>query len=135
MTGIERFGHERRLRTRADFARVRQARRSYAGSYLTVGLAPRDMTPDGHQSQPEIVTRVGFTIGKRVGNAVVRNTVRRRLRELVRHRLTWLTAGWDVVVVARPSAASATSADLARDLETLLTRAKVLQPGIERRSV
>ena len=51
-------------------------------------------------------TRVGFVVGKAVGGAVVRNRVKRRLRHLVRDRLVRCPDGWDVVVRARPSAAS-----------------------------
>jgi ribonuclease P protein component len=126
----ERFGRERRLRAQADFVRVRREGRAVAGTYLTLGYARR---PDaaGAPVQPEFATRVGFTIGKRVGNAVTRNRVRRRLRELMRRRWRGIAPAWDLVIVARPPAARADAATLARELDTLLQRAKVLTPGSE----
>ena len=45
--------------------------------------------------------RVGITVSKRLGHAVVRNRVRRRLREIYRLNEDKFTAGWDIVVVAR----------------------------------
>ena len=85
--------------------------------------------------QPAAPARVGFSVGKRVGDAVVRNRVRRRLRAMMRARLGQLAPGWDVVVAARPPAAERPYAVLDEELQRLLTRAKVLAPGSEARHV
>jgi ribonuclease P protein component len=61
-------------------------------------------------------------VGKAVGNSVVRHRVTRRLRAVVRDQLDRLPATADLVVRARPEAATATSADLARDLAAGLDR-------------
>jgi len=68
--------------------------------------------------------RAGFVVSKAVGNAVVRNRVRRRLRELVRPYLSGLPAGASLVVRALPPAASATSATLGADLDAALAAAQ-----------
>ena len=65
---------------------------------------------------------MGFVVSKRVGSAVVRNQVKRRLREVVRARLPELPAGALVVVRANPEAARATSAIMGDDLDVLLPR-------------
>jgi ribonuclease P protein component len=67
-------------------------------------------------------TRVGFVVSKAVGGAVVRNTVTRRLRALIRERLDALPAGTSLVVRALPASATATSAELAADLDACLAR-------------
>lgn len=71
--------------------------------------------------------RVGFVVSKAVGNSVVRHRVVRRLRALVAARAEGLPAGTDLVVRARPAAATATSAQLGVSLDhalgTLLRRA------------
>ncbi len=67
--------------------------------------------------------RVGITVSGRVGTAVVRNRVRRRLREALRARLDSLAPGYDVLVVARPPSAQASWAELNAALETVLQRA------------
>lgn len=71
--------------------------------------------------------KVGFVVGKRVGNAVTRNQVKRRLRHLVRDRLGALPAGSLLVVRALGPAAGQSPAVLARELDRRLD--KVLSPG------
>lgn len=66
--------------------------------------------------------RAGFVVGKAVGNSVVRHRVTRRLRAVVLGELHRLPPAADLVVRARPEAATATSADLHRDLSTGLDR-------------
>ena len=60
--------------------------------------------------------RVGFVVSKAVGNAVIRNRVKRRLRSLVREQLTLLSDAAALVVRALPPAADASSAELRSDL-------------------
>ncbi len=59
--------------------------------------------------------RVGFTVSKKVGNAVVRNAVKRRLREIARHHQE-LWRFRDLVLVAKPEAAGRSLAELAADV-------------------
>ncbi len=68
------------------------------------------------------VTSVGFVVSKAVGNAVVRNRVKRRLRHLTAARIDDVPAGSRIVVRARPSAAAATSAQLDEQLGSALER-------------
>jgi ribonuclease P protein component len=65
---------------------------------------------------------VGFVVSRAVGGSVVRHTVTRRLRHVVRERLDSLPAGATLVVRALPPAATATSAQLADDLDSALAR-------------
>ena len=62
----------------------------------------------------ERVNRVGITTGKKLGGAVVRNRVRRRLREVYRLSEEKFRPGWDIVVVARTKAIDAPFAELQR---------------------
>lgn len=71
-------------------------------------------------------TRVGFVVSKAVGNAVVRNLVKRRLREIVAHLLPQLQAPVHIVVRAKPAAAGCTFPHLTHDVESALHRAGVL---------
>jgi ribonuclease P protein component len=66
--------------------------------------------------------QVGFVVSKAVGNAVTRNQVKRRLRHLARVRLESLPGSAVLVVRALPPAASASSAQLAFDLDSALSR-------------
>jgi ribonuclease P protein component len=71
------------------------------------------------------LARWGIIASKRVGKAVVRNRVRRRLRELI--RVLPLKGGYDFVVTARPEAASAEFAVLRKTLLQLLAEAGLLE--------
>jgi ribonuclease P protein component len=67
--------------------------------------------------------RVGITVSGRVGKAVVRNRLRRRLREALRARLDRLPRDIDIVVTARPGSATATWPQLCEALDRVLARA------------
>jgi len=71
------------------------------------------------------LSRCGFSISRKVGKAVVRNRIKRLLREIL--RVTPLKPGWDIVFVARPAAASADYVNLKRAVERLLSRADLLE--------
>jgi ribonuclease P protein component len=94
---------------------VRSGRRSGSGT-VVVHLDVRE---------PGEPARVGFVVSKAVGNAVVRNRVKRRLRHLTREHLPSLAAlpGSAVLVVrANPAAATASAAELGSDLQRCLSR-------------
>jgi ribonuclease P protein component len=71
------------------------------------------------------ISRSGLSIGKRVGKAVVRNKVKRRLREIV--RLSAIKPGWDIVLIARSRSSIATYAELQKAVLTLFNRARILE--------
>ncbi|MDF2258973.1 ribonuclease P protein component [Streptantibioticus ferralitis] len=111
---------ENRLRRRQDFATaVRRGRR--AGRPLLV-VHLRDITDPHATGGSAPPARAGFVVSKAVGGAVERNRVKRRLRHLVRERLSELPPGSLVVVRALPGAGAADHASLARDLDAALRR-------------
>ncbi len=77
---------------------------------------------DASRSVPPSGARAGFVVGKAVGNSVARHRVTRQLRALVRAELDRLPPTSDLVVRARPEAATAGSAGLQRDLAAGLDR-------------
>lgn len=78
--------------------------------------------------------RVGFVVGKAVGGAVVRNRVRRRLREIARRRLSLLPPGSLLVVRAKPAAARSGYDGLAQQLDSALSSLLDPRRGRRRRS-
>ena len=101
-----------RLKKRKDFTRVYQRGKSHAGKYLI--LYCRKTRFD--------IYRVGFTVSKKVGNAVVRNKVRRRLKEITRLRPELFQPGRDYIFIARPASAQVSYRELEKDLESLLNK-------------
>ena len=71
--------------------------------------------------------RVGITVGKKLGHAVVRNRVRRRLREVYRLNEDKFQPGWDIVVVARTRAIYAEFAQLVDAYMTAAQKAGILK--------
>ena len=108
-----------RLRDSDSFrTAVRRGRR--AGSRtLVVHLATASGVDAGDPP-----ARVGFVVSKAVGNAVVRNRVKRRLRHLAREHLASLPGSAVLVVRALPAAATASSAELGTDLARSLGRTR-----------
>jgi ribonuclease P protein component len=85
-----------RLRDRAEFVAVQTGGRKLHGKHV-LAMALR-------RSPRELAGRLGLTVTKKVGNAVVRNRIKRLVREWLRLH-GWVPTGWDIVVVAKDSAA------------------------------
>jgi len=108
---VSRFGLPRsaRVRKRGAFVEIQRDGKKTAGTALLMLVLP--------QRKPG-PARLGLTVSRRVGGAVVRNRVKRYAREVFRLNPEWFVAGRDYVFVARPGAAAldfeATQAEIAR---------------------
>ncbi len=111
----------RRLRRREEFRRALRDGKRARDALLSI-TAVRSELPDAD-------SRYGFAIPKRVGGAVVRNRIKRRLRAIVGK--SDHPKGWDYVIYAFPAAANATSEKLAGSVNRLVRR---LKPGNRTRS-
>jgi ribonuclease P protein component len=109
-----------RLTSSAGFTATTRGGRRAGSRTLVLHLALRD-SPATEASTD--VPRVGFAVGRTLGNAVTRNRVRRRLRHLVRERLARLPRSADLVVRALPAAADASYTSLGLDLDRALDQA------------
>ncbi len=103
------FPKSARLRRRSEYLAVKGRGQSFAEGPLAASWAPRqpDPTREGPPGVAPAVARVGLAVSSKVGDSVVRNRIKRRLREAIRHELTSLPAV-ELVLVARGSSRAAT---------------------------
>ena len=107
------FPREARLVRRGDFDAVYRAGKRRSNSHFTAFLRANQLPH----------SRFGFSIKKALGGAVVRNRIRRRVREIVRcHRLE-IAAGWDIVIHPKSNVAKAEFAALTAEFLRLMPRA------------
>ena len=121
-----------KLRRRADFLRVAASRRRWSTPVLVVQAAPMPAARPGSPAANENCDlRVGFTVSRKVGGAVERNRVRRRLRAAAAAVLpTQGRRGMDYVIIARRDALARPYAGLLVELATAVSR--VLSPSRDR---
>ena len=114
--GDRRFSRRDRLRSRRDFERLaREGERRASGDFVVfVSTGPRRGRDDAGERP-----RLGVTASRKVGGAVVRNRVKRRIRAAFRAQRAVLPRGCDVVVIARPSAAKLSGAEIEASLTAL----------------
>lgn len=106
-----------RLRHSRDFARLQQEGRAYRHAWLILSTAPNALTHN----------RYGFITGKRLGKAVVRNRLRRQLREVIRDLHPHLKTGQDIVLIARHTLVGKPFAEIRRIVYKLCQQARLLQ--------
>ena len=110
-----------RLHSSADFRRVRAGKGCWAHPLLILYAGPNEV---GHP-------RLGVSVSRRIGKAVVRNRVRRRVCEAVRLLLGGAPVGYDLVFIARPPSAAADWVALRGAVEALLRRARMIPARAE----
>jgi len=111
-----------RMRRRTDFAEtLRRGRRVGRGTLVVHLLRPMDEASS--TAGPLPAGQVGLVVSRAVGNSVVRHRVTRRLRAVIVPRLSALPQGTRLVVRALPAAATASSLQLATDLDAALDSA------------
>jgi ribonuclease P protein component len=114
------------MRRPEDFRRVLRTGRRAGGSVVAGHLLLVGSEGPVRSGDP---AKVGFIVSRAVGSAVVRNRVKRRLRELMRRRVASLPGGCLLVLRAYPAAASARQEDLAADLDLVIGRLLRRQVG------
>jgi ribonuclease P protein component len=120
-----RFPRNIRLLRHADFQRVyKQGRRHFAAN-MTVFYLPR---AEGREM------RIGFTVSRALGGAVVRNRMRRRLREAVRIQEKPITAAMDIVINPKKSLLHAPFSDLQEEVRRAFELIQNWFNGIQKRA-
>lgn len=107
-----------RLHSRGAYVQVQTSGRKFRGHKLLLMVAQVAAEPSSDAA------RMGYTVSRKVGNAVVRNRIRRILKEAVRVEAHKLCRGLDHVVIAHPQAATTPPVELRQELLCLLDRAR-----------
>ncbi len=114
-----------RLRVRPAFLHVQNTGTRFKGRLLTLLVARASHVPNRGSSHLDgEVPKIGFTVSRKVGNAVARNQVRRRLREIVRLDAGALVPAIEHVIIAYPAARTADYGALKQEILCLLRRAQ-----------
>jgi ribonuclease P protein component len=115
-----KFSRLSRLSRASEFSLVKASGKSWTGKHLVLATLKRET---------EAPSRIGIITTKRLGNAVSRNQVRRRIREIFRLNQHRIRRGYWLVTIARFSSAAAPFGELQRDWLRLAERASILAPG------
>ncbi len=105
-----------RLRRDTGFKRVRRLGKFYASPLMVLAFLQNELNH----------SRFGFVVNKRLGKAVRRNKIKRRMREATRLRLPKIRSGFDLIFIARQPIRGASYAEIERTLEYLLAKADLL---------
>lgn len=106
-----------RLTRATDFERVRRFGKSYAHPFIVLIALPNETDK----------SRYAVAAGRSIGNAVQRNRAKRILREKLRPMIPSISAGWDVILLARKPFLMATDDEIKNALSSLLSQANLLE--------
>ncbi len=95
--GDKRYPRQERMQYKWEFDQVKKQGRSFSGKLIVLSILKHKLNG----------RRIGYIITKRIGPAVIRNKIRRRLREIYRTHHLSLKSGISIVIIARPSASNA----------------------------
>ena len=106
-----------RLKKRYQFSYVYKYGEHVSGNYIVLYFT----------TSKTKTMKVGFAVTKKVGHAVVRNKIRRRLREIVKNQLQNLKQNYNIIVVAKDSITNARFDELANEFNKLIKKANLLK--------
>lgn len=110
---------QHRLRHNVDFQQVRRNGKSNASPLMVLAFLRNELD----------YSRFGFVVSKRLGKAVQRNRIKRRLREVTRLRLAQIKPGFDLVFIARQPINQASYSQIEQGMEQLVKASGLLNSG------
>lgn len=106
-----------RLRKNMEFKRVYNGGKSYWNRNLILYVRKNDLEN----------SRIGITITKKIGNAVVRNRIRRRMKEILRLKLRNIKSGYDLILIPKKNVQDISYKDLESAMIHIMSISKILK--------
>jgi ribonuclease P protein component len=104
-----------KLRKNTQFKRVYNEGKYFVEKFVVLYLAKNE----------DNISRVGYSVGKKVGNSVIRNRVKRRMREIIRKEGIYFKNGLDLIFMARASSSDASFSEIKQNIDSLIKRARL----------
>ncbi|MDD4570445.1 MAG: ribonuclease P protein component [Tepidanaerobacteraceae bacterium] len=104
-----------RLTKNLEFKNVYRAGRRWTSPFFTMYIKKNHLNH----------SRLGVSVSKKVGKSVVRNKIKRRVKEIFRINIDSIKKGWDIVISARPAASSLEYKKIEKEMKTLLKRGRI----------
>lgn len=106
-----------RLKKKSDFQKIFKKGRSSAGPYFVLYI---------RENEEKGPTRIGFAVSKKIGTAVVRNKIKRRLREAVRSLVPDIKDNYDIIIVARSRIKSISFFEIQKQMINIFNRNRLV---------
>jgi ribonuclease P protein component len=106
-----------RLRKNEDFKKVYKYGKNYYNRNLIMYIMKNELED----------TRIGFTVSKKIGNSVVRNRVKRRIKEIVRKNLKSIKEGYDIILIPKKNVSEINHKELENAIFHIFKLANVLK--------
>lgn len=104
-----------RLTKNFEFKKVYEARRRWSGPFFTMYIKKNDLNR----------SRLGVSVSKKVGKSVIRNKIKRRLKEIFRKNMGKIKTGYDIVISVKPQAAEEDFKTIENEMILLLKRGHI----------
>lgn len=104
-----------RLTKNLEFKNVYRSGRRWTSPFFTMYIKKNDLG----------CSRLGVSVSKKVGNSVVRNKIKRRIKEIVRTNYDFIKSGWDIIFSVRPLSVNLDYATMEKEIKTLLKRGRI----------
>ncbi len=111
-----------RLKSKSDFSKIYRYGHSKANSYLVLYFFPQ-----GKKTAAIGNPRIGFSVSKKLGNAVVRNKIKRRMRAAIKPYLQLIRSDVDIIFIARKKIKGISFSDVEKNMICLLKKAGLLE--------